>query len=235
MPATPRDHLDRHLDDLDLPLPAPPPRGPLARRRRRLTRRWLSAGLVAAAGGVAVATLAPPAPVQARVLVAARDLPTGAVLTAADVTPQERDDATVPDGTLGADAVQGAVLAAPVRRGEVLTDARTTTGPLLAGQPAGTVATGVEVGDTALLQSLAPGARVDVLARTQDPVSGAATGAERIAAGVVVLRVPAPPTSGGLLGPSGSQGPASVLLAVDPATAARLAAAAGRTVVTVRS
>ncbi len=109
-------------------------------------------------------------------LVAARDLPTGAVLTAGDVTTQEHDDATVPDGTLDADAVQGAVLAAPVRRGEVLTDARTTTGPLLAGQPAGTVATGVEVGDPALLQSLAPGARVDVLARTQDPVSGASTG-----------------------------------------------------------
>ncbi|MEZ0166623.1 SAF domain-containing protein [Kineococcus sp. LSe6-4] len=215
--------------------PAPPPRGPGARRRRRLTRRWLSAGLVAAAGGVAVATLAPPSPVREPVLVAVRDLPTGAVLTAADVRTDRREDATVPDGALTAAAVQGAVLATPVRRGEVLTDARTTTGPLLAGQPAGTVAAGVGVDDPALLQSLAPGARVDVLARTQDPVSGAATGAERIAAGVVVLRVPGPPASAGLLGAAPAPGPVSVLVAVDPPTAARLAAAAGRTVVTVRS
>lgn len=224
--------------DTDTPFrpPAPPPpRGPGARRRRRLARRWLSAGLVAAAGGVAVATLTPPSPARAPVLVAVRDLPTGAVLTAADVATAQREEATVPDGALGAEAVHGAVLAAPVRRGEVLTDARTTTGPLLAGQPAGTVATAVEVGDPALLQSLAPGARVDVLARTQDPVSGAATGAERVAADVVVLRVPSADGSGGLFGSSPSPGPVSVLLAVDPATAARLAAAAGRTVVTVRS
>ncbi|MEZ0491272.1 SAF domain-containing protein [Kineococcus sp. TBRC 1896] len=228
MPASP-------LADVPFRPPAPPPRGPGARRRRRLARRWLSAGLVAAAGGVAVATLTPPSPVRVPVLVAVRDLPTGAVLTAADVAAQPREDATVPDGALSAGAVHGAVLAAPVRRGEVLTDARTTTGPLLAGQPAGTVATGVEVDDPALLQSLAPGARVDVLARTQDPVSGAATGAERVAVGAVVLRVPSADGAGGLFGSSPAPGSASVLLAVDPPTAARLAAAAGRTVVTVRS
>jgi Flp pilus assembly protein CpaB len=184
---------------------------------------------------VAVATLAPPAPSRVPVLVATRDLPTGAVLSASDVRTAQREGGTVPDGVLVPATAHGAVLAAPVRRGEVLTDARTTTGPLLAGQPAGTVAAAVEVDDPGLRESLAPGVRLDVLARTQDPVSGAATGAERIATGVVVLRVPTGREQSGLLGAAPDAGPGSVLVAVDPATAARLAAAAGRTVVTVRS
>ncbi|WP_432511377.1 SAF domain-containing protein [Kineococcus sp. SYSU DK001] len=212
-------------------LSSPVPLGPGDRRRRRLIRRWLCAGLVAAAGGVTVATLAPPAPQLRAVPVAARDLPTGAVLTSTDVTTAQLQDRTVPDGVLT--QVQGAVLASPVRRGEVLTDARTTTGPLLAGQPPGTVAAGVDVGDPALLQTLAPGVRVDVLARTQDPVTGAATGAERIAADVVVLRLPA--VTDPVLPGGDARSTTSVLVAVDAATAARLAAAAGRTVLTVRS
>nr|WP_281372913.1 SAF domain-containing protein [Kineococcus aurantiacus] len=166
-------------------------------------------------------------------MVAVRDLPTGAVLTASDVQRAERDAGTLPAGLLGPGEAVGAVLASPVRRGEVLTDARTTAGPLLTGQPAGTVATTVDVGDPALLPSLAPGTRVDVLARTQDPVTGAATGADRVAADVVVLRVPTP-TGGGLLGGPGAAA-TSVLVAVDAATAARLAAASGQTVLTVRS
>ncbi|PRY12971.1 SAF domain-containing protein [Kineococcus rhizosphaerae] len=217
---------------------APPaPLGPLDRRRRRLGRRWASAGLVAAAGGVAVSALAPSAPELDAVLVAARDLPTGAVLTAADVERADRPADSLPDGLLTPGAVVGAVLASPVRRGEVLTDTRTTAGPLLTGQPAGTVATTVDVGDPALLPSLAAGTRVDVLARTEDPLTGAATGADRIAVDVVVLRVPAPADASGPLGVPGSPSSpgASVLVAVDAATAARLAAAAGHTVLTVRS
>lgn len=209
----------------------PVPAGPGDRRRRRLVRRWLGAGLVAAAGGVAVATLAPPAPVLRTVPVAARDLPTGAVLTGGDVTTARVQDGTVPDGVLT--GVEGVVLASPVRRGEVLTDARTTTRPLLAGQPPGTVAAAVDAGDPALLQTLAPGVRVDVLARTQDPVTGAATGAERVAADVVVLRLPA--VTDAVLPGAEARAATSVLVAVDAATAARLAAAAGRTVLTVRS
>ncbi len=181
-----------------------------------------------------MATLAPADPPTASVLVAARDLPTGAVLTTTDVREAARPADTLPDGVL--DTVTGTVLAGPVRRGEVLTDARTTSGPLLAGQPPGTVATSVEVGDPALLDSLAPGVRVDVLARLEDPVTGAPTGAERIAVDVVVVRVPTSTTgSPGLLGSPGPSSASSVLVAVDSPTAARLAAAAGRTVLTVRS
>jgi pilus assembly protein CpaB len=211
---------------------APPPRlGPLARRRRRRLRRWLAAGCVAAAGGVAVATLAPPAPPTSVVLLAARDLPVGAVLTAADVVTADVPAELAPSGAL--DAVDGAVLASPITRGEVVTRTRTTGSALLTGQPAGTVAAGVAVGDPALVGTLVAGTRVDVLALVQDPVTGASTAAERIATDVVVLQVPTA-ADGGLFGGT-EAGASSVLVAVDAQEATRVAAAAGRTVVVVRS
>ncbi|WP_432496288.1 SAF domain-containing protein [Kineococcus gypseus] len=211
--------------------PAPP--GPRDRRRRRLARRWLSAGLAAAAVGAAVSALAPPRPPQQDVLVAARDLPAGAVLAPSDVQRVERARASVPDGALR--SAGGAVLAGAVRRGEVLTDARTAGAGLLTGQPPGTLATTVAVDDPLVLGSLAPGARVDVLARTDDPVTGLPSGAERVAGGVVVLAVPTAPGGGGPLGPDPAGAAGGVLVAVDARTAAELAAAGGRTVVALRA
>ncbi|NAZ88287.1 hypothetical protein [Kineococcus indalonis] len=126
------------------------------------------------------------------------------------------------------------MLAGAVRRGEVLTDARTTGAGLLTGQPPGTLATTVAVGDPAVLEGLRPGVRVDVLARTDDPVTGLATGAERVAAGVVVLAVPPTAPPAGLLGAS-APAAGGVLVAVDARTATALTAAAGRTVVVLRA
>ncbi|MBB2902024.1 Flp pilus assembly protein CpaB [Kineococcus radiotolerans] len=222
-------------------MPLPTPRatartavGPWSRRRRRLARRWLAAGLVAAAGGAAVATLAPAAPATSPALVAVRDLPVGAVLGPGDVREVQRPGETLPDGLLDRARLTGAVLAGPVRRGEVLTDARAADASVLTGQPAGTLAVTVDVGDPAVLAGLGPGVHVDVLARTEDPLTGAATGAERIATDVVVLRVPPAPTATGLLGGTPGSSATSVLVAVEPATATRVTAAAGRTVVAVR-
>lgn len=217
------------------PLRLPAARGPLARRRRRLARRWLSAGLVAAAGAVTVSTLSPPAPATAPVLVAVRDLPAGAALTPADVRRSAWAADTVPEGALQPAAVPGAVLVTALRRGEALTDTRTTGAGLLAGQRAGTLAVTVDVGDPAALRGLAPGAHVDVLARTDDPVTGATTGAERIAADLVVLAVPATATGGGLLGSASASTTTGVLVAADASTAAALTAAGGRTVVALRA
>lgn len=216
--------------------PAPPgrPLGPAGRRRRRLLRRWLAAGLTAAAGGVAVATLAPPAARTVPLLVAARDLPAGAPVRPADVRAVRWPAAQLPDGVLR-DVPAGAVLGSPLRRGEPLTDARTAGPGVLAGQPPGTLAALVDVGSAAGLTGLAPGARVDVLARTDDPVTGAATGAARLAADVVVLALPAVESAAGLLGGAGTAAPTSVLVAVDADAAAELAAAAGRTVVVLRA
>ena len=215
------------------PLDDRPALGPLARRRRRLTRRWLCAGLVAGAGAVAVSTLAPPAPVTRPVLVAVRDLPAGSPVGPADVREARWPQDAVPRGVLGPADLEGAQLAGPLRRGEVLTDTRTAGAGLLAGQPPGTLAASVEAGDATALTGLGPGARVDVLARTDDPVTGEPVGAERIAVDAVVLAVPTT-AQGGLLGPS-AHGGTSVLLAVDVRTAAALTAAAGRTVVALRA
>ncbi|WP_432482819.1 SAF domain-containing protein [Kineococcus esterisolvens] len=213
----------------------PRPPGPRERRHRRLARRRLSAGLAAAAAGVAVWTLAPPEPRTRAVLVAAHDLPAGAVLAAGDLQRTDRPLDTVPDGALGPGAGAGAVLAGAVRRGEVLTDARTTGPGLMAGQPPGTLATTVAVGDQAVLEGLRPGARVDVLARTDDPVTGLATGAERVATDVVVLAAPSASASGGLLGAAPATAAGGVLVAVDARTATALAGAAGRTVLVLRA
>lgn len=216
------------------PLADLPALGPAARRRRRLARRWLCAGLVAGAGAVAVSALAPPAPVTAPVLVAVHDLPAGSPLGPADVREVRWPRDAVPSGVLTPGDLDGVRLAGPLRRGEAVTDTRTAGAGLLAGQPPGTLAASVEAGEATSLAGLGPGARVDVLARTDDPLTGEPVGAERIAADVVVLAVPTATGGGGLLG-SGGPGGTSVLLAVDARTAAALTGAAGRTVVALRA
>lgn len=181
-----------------------------------------------------MAALAPPAARTVPLLVAGRDLPAGAPVGPGDLRAVRWPAALRPDGALR-DVPAGAVLGSPLRRGEPLTDARTAGPGVLAGQPAGTVAALVDVGAAAGLTGLAPGAHVDVLARTDDPVTGAATGAARLAADVVVLALPAAEGATGLLGGAGTAAPTSVLVAVDADTAAELAAAAGRTVVVLRA
>jgi Flp pilus assembly protein CpaB len=91
--------------------------------RTILARRVVAAGLVVLAG---VATLSPdPGGEYAEVVVAQRDLRPGTALTPDDVRLEKRLASTVPDGSRAElDAVLGATLAGPARRGEVLTDVR---------------------------------------------------------------------------------------------------------------
>jgi Flp pilus assembly protein CpaB len=111
-----------------------------------------------------------------------------------------------------------------VRRGEPLTDVRLLGAGLLVEATPGLVATPVRLADPAGAALLSPGDRVDVLAA---PADGAAPAAPTVAADVTVLAVPTEvePADGAL-----------VVLATTPATAARLAAAAvaSRLSVTVR-
>jgi len=91
--------------------------------RTLLARRITAAILVVLA---AAAALRPdPATERRAVAVSARDLRSGVALSAGDVRIESRPAATVPDGArTDPAAVVGATLAGPVRRGEVLTDAR---------------------------------------------------------------------------------------------------------------
>ncbi len=180
------------------------PRSPVT-----LLRRCLAALLAA---GALVLALRPPEPSAAAplpgtpVVTAATDLPAGTVLTDASLT---RTELPAPPAGSAADPADlaGRVLAAPVRAGEPVTDVRLVGPGLTALLPAGQVAAPVRLADLAVASLAAPGERVDVLATVPD-----STRAEVVARGALVL---AAPDDGGLL-----------VLAVDEATAATLAAAA---------
>lgn len=194
----------------------------VVRRRRGL----LAAGLAAAAVATALPQLAPPSAPGVVVLAAARDLAAGTALQDSDVVRVALPAAALPDGALPDGApVAGRRVAGAVRRGEPLTDVRLLGAGLLDGLggrlrgdagltgSTGLVASPVRLADPAGAALVAAGDRVDVLAA---PAEGAVT-APLAAVDALVLAVPQqdPSVEGGLL-----------VLATSPSTAARLAAAA---------
>lgn len=150
-------------------MPSPRPTLPY-RHRRALTRfldrhrRTAAALLAAAALAAALLTLRPPPAPVTVVLTAAHDLDASEPLTAHDLTPLSLPSSAVPHGALPPDtATAGRFLNAPVRRGEVITDARLSDPPALAyGEDL--VAVPVPVADPGTVALLSPGSRVDVLA-----------------------------------------------------------------------
>ena len=201
-------------------------------------RALLAGGLAAAAVATALPSLVPASPPGQRVLTFARDLAAGTALSATDLEPVTLPPALVPAGVLRTtDVVLGRLLAGPVRRGEALTDVRLLGASLLAaGGVRGLVATPVRLADGATAGLLHAGDHVDVLAAaTTDAAAGAApstgaappTGAAPstaappsatvVAPHALVLAVP---------GPIGDGDGALIVVAVPPPTAARLAAAA---------
>src|SRR6478752_7345068 len=147
-------------------------------RRRRLLAAALTA--VAVAGGIH-ATAAPP-PARVAVPVAAHDLPAGVVLSAGDLTESEFAPGSVPDG-VAADAA-GRILAAPLRRGEPVTNVRLVGRALTDGHP-DLIALPVRLPDAGMVDLLRAGDRVDLLAA--DPQG---SGARTVATDVLVLAVP---------------------------------------------
>jgi Flp pilus assembly protein CpaB len=182
-----------------------------------------------AAGALALAALVlalrpPPPPAVAAVagtpvVVAAGDLPAGAVLTDTDLGTADWPPDVVPTGAaVDPGALTGRVLASPLRRGEPVTDARLVGPGLWSQVPAGEVATPVRLADLAVAALLRPGDRVDVLAT----VEGAGT--EVVADDALVLAVPGPgEESGGFAVPAGGAG--LLVLAVPADVAAGLATA----------
>lgn len=153
-------------------------------RRRLLRRRRLIAlVLLAVAAVAALRTVAPPAPVTTTMVVAARDLPAGHVLSSDDLARVDIDPDLTPRGAT--EDPSGQVLAAPLRRGEPVTDVRLTGPDLAVGQPTGTAAQPVRLTDAGQAALLTPGDRIDLLAT--DPRAGSAS---LLAADVAVLAVP---------------------------------------------
>lgn len=132
--------------------------------RTVVARRVAAGALVVLA---AVAALRPdPSHGRADVVVAAKDLASGVELTPVDLRVESRSVTTIPDGSpTHLDELVGTTLAAPARRGEVLTDVRVLSSRLAeaaAGPDARMVP--VHLADAALLDLVRPGDVVDVLA-----------------------------------------------------------------------
>lgn len=180
----------------------------VARHRRPLAA--LATALAVLSG---VAAVRPAPPPTEPVLVAARDLPTGTRLEPADLTTVRLGPATVPDGAYDpADPPVGRLVAAPVRRGEPLTDRRLVGPGLVDGLPDGQVLAAVHVPEaTAWL--VRPGDSVDVVAGA----TRSETGAEVVASAASVVAVPR--------GDAGSEG-RPVVVALDALDALAVSSAA---------
>lgn len=184
--------------------------------RTLVLRRATAAALV---GLAAVLALVPARGTAAThlVVVAARDLAPGTVLAAGDLTLHELPEQGVPDGaTRDPVAVLSRTVAAPVRRGEPLTDVR-LTGPELTravSMDPGTVSVPLRLADSGVAALLHPGATVDVVTtgERQDETVVLARSARVLA----VLDAGARTTE---------RGGSLVLAALDPVAATRVAAA----------
>jgi Flp pilus assembly protein CpaB len=189
------------------------------------TARRVVAVLLAAVALILALRPAPPAeppPAAVPVAVAALDLPAGTALSDQDVAVARLPPEVAPRGVVpDAEPLVGRVLAGAVRAGEPLTDARLVGPGLTALLPAGRVAAPVRLADLAVARLVRAGDRVDVLAALPDTAT-----AEVVAAGALVLAAP---------NASDDVDPASglLVLAVDPATAGRLAAVATTATLTV--
>ncbi|MGN0063235.1 MAG: Flp pilus assembly protein CpaB [Nocardioides sp.] len=196
-------------------------RGRLLRRRVLAHRRLLAAGcaLVAVLCGARAVTPAPPPSVA--VAVAVRDLAAGTTVGPDDLTTVRLPADAVPDGL--AASPTGRVLAAPMRRGEPLTDVRLVSAQLTVGQP-GATALPVRLPDAGMADLLAPGDVVDLLAT--DPRTGEA---RPVAHDVRVLAIPrdvSGASAGGSGAGSGVGSGAMVVLEVSASEAVTLTGAA---------
>lgn len=155
--------------------------------RRALLRRRRLLAVVCVVGAVAAGlrATAPPIAPRTEVVVAAHDLAGGTMLSAADLAVVAFDEDAVPDGVSADPAdITGAILAAPLRAGEPVTDVRVVGAGLTDAAP-GTVAVPVRLSDAAQAGLLTAGDEIDLLAT--DPETRATV---TVASDVLVLAVP---------------------------------------------
>lgn len=154
------------------------------RRAILARRRPLAAMLVALAVLIGLRTTVGPGPPTVEVPVASRDLAAGERLEADDLSMVRWPASLAPAGLTG--AVAGQVLAAPLRRGEAITDLRLVGSELAQAHPDLTVMP-LRLPDPAVVELLEVGDRVDLSA--VDPESGDVS---EVASDVLVLAIPPP-------------------------------------------
>ncbi|MGO4256929.1 Flp pilus assembly protein CpaB [Marmoricola sp. RAF53] len=156
-----------------------------ARRRVLLHRRGLAALCVATATLLGFRLVAAPPPRTTAVWTAVRDVPSGAVLRAADFHRTGYAVGSVPAGTAtDLSAVVGRTLVTPLGRGEPISERKLLGPGRLHGYP-GREAVAVRIPDTALVSLLRSGDRVDLLATDPRGVAPA----RRVARDAAVLTV----------------------------------------------
>ncbi|NUS36474.1 MAG: flagellar biosynthesis protein FlgA [Pseudarthrobacter sp.] len=127
-------------------------------------RRLVAALLLCAAAAMAVQQLTPAPLSTVTAVAAARDLPAGSAVTAADLARIQVPPGMVADGSLQDDAAAaGRQLAVPLRKGQLLTDAQLLGPGLLAGTPPGSAAVPLRMADAASIQLVSPGQLVNVV------------------------------------------------------------------------
>ena len=145
-------------------------RSPSARPAVRLAawlsrnRRLAAAVLLCAAAARSVQQLTPAPLNTVAAVAAARDLPAGTALAGPDLAPVRVPPGAVAEGFLRdiGDAA-GKQLAAPLRKGQLLTDAQLLGPGLLTGTPPGSAAVPLRMADASSTQLVAPGQLVNVV------------------------------------------------------------------------
>jgi Flp pilus assembly protein CpaB len=145
-----------------------PPRGRPSRRRLRgwlnRNRRLIAALLFCIPAGLTVQQLTPAPADTVAAFAAAADLPAGKALEPGDVSRISVPPGLVPAGSPGSEAAfEGKQLAAPLRQGQLLTDAQILGPGLLAGSPPGSAAVPLRMADPASIQLVSPGQLVNVV------------------------------------------------------------------------
>lgn len=131
--------------------------------------------------------LAPAPELRVDVVAAARDLPAGATLAAADLAIMAVPPDVPPAGAFAnVSELHGKQLASPLRRGQVPTAAQLLGPGLLSGTPPGSAAVPLRMADPSSIQLVSPGQLINVVLTVQDGHDGS-RGSEVLAAAVPVL------------------------------------------------
>lgn len=199
------------------------------RRALLLRRRLLAAVCAGVAVLFAVQAAAAPPPATVKVLTAARDLPSGAVLARDDLVMAEFAAGTAPARVPTYDEAVGRTLAAPLAAGEPVTDLRLVGPSLLDGYP-GLAAVPVRIPDPDVVALLEVGDRIDLVAT--DPRGAAETMV--IAEDVPVLATPQPSSEAGVSGAGAGLSGRLVVVGTTPERAENIAHHAVQSFLSIR-
>jgi Flp pilus assembly protein CpaB len=187
-------------------------------------RRLAVAFLLCAAAGIAVQQLTPAPAHTVIAMASARDLPAGATLSGNEVVAVRVPPGMIPAGAFSdAAAIQGKQLAAPLRKGQLISDTQLLGPGLLAGTAPGSAAVPLRMADPSSIQLVAPGQLVNIV-MTNGTDYGHAAESEVLAAAVPVLWTSGQGgQTGQWLGTGETEG--LMVVAADPDQARRLAGA----------